>query len=122
MTKVIAGAGAPRFNVDTEISFFFVDCSASGQTPADLDPAQWTRSRSVLTTCRTECSPTPIPYGRNIQRIKIIFDESTHSSSASGPMSVGLAVIDIICIDGTYIRSGKGVAEPNGTEPLKDED
>src|SRR4029077_16528735 len=45
------GAGAPRFNIDTDKGFFFVGCASAPQTPAPQDPAQWTRTRSVLSAC-----------------------------------------------------------------------
>ena len=55
------GAGAPRFNVDTDQGFFFVGCANSVQTPAPQEmrpssraahsfPCTWTSPRSGLYT------------------------------------------------------------------------
>jgi len=108
------GAGAPRFNVDTDKGFFFVGCANSTQTPAPQDPAQWIRTRSVLATCGSECFPSAIPVGAKIKSISIVFDEGTDAASLSDPAGVGLAVIDNIYVNGQTIRSGSGIATGNG--------
>ena len=107
------GAGAPRFNVDTNIGTFFVGCINSVQTPAPQDPLQWTRTRSVLATCGSECFPGPIPVGTKINGIDIVFDEGTDTASLSDPMGVGLAVLDNIDINGKLITRGSGI-QPGG--------
>ena len=106
------GAGAPRFNVDTDQGLYFVGCVNSVQSPAPQD-AQWTRTRSVLTTCGSECFPGPIPVGAKINGIDIVFDEGTDTASPSDPMGSGLAVLDNIDINGKLITSGFGV-QPGG--------
>lgn len=102
------GAGAPRFDVDTDKGFFFVGCANSVQTPAPQDPLQWTQSRSVLVTCGSECFPGPIPFGAKIKSISIVYDEGTDNpiSTSVDVQGVGLAVVDNIYINGQYIRSG----------------
>ena len=110
------GAGAPRFNVDTDKGFFFVGCANAPQGPAPQDPAQWFRTRSVLATCGSECFPSAIPVGAKIKSISIVFDEGTDSSSASDAAGVGLAVIDNIFINGQTIRSGSGVSTGRGKD------
>jgi hypothetical protein len=99
------GAGAPRFNVDTDKGFFFVGCANAPQSPAPQDPAQWSRTRSVLATCGVECFPSAIPVGAKIKSISILFDEGTDTAN-NDTQGVGLAVIDNIFINGQVIASG----------------
>jgi hypothetical protein len=109
------GAGAPRFNIDTDQGFFFVGCAAAAQSPAPQDPLQWFRMRSVLATCTTPCSPGPIPVGARINSISILYDEGTDNPvGTSDPAGVGLAVVDNIYINGQYIRSGPRAGSGNG--------
>jgi hypothetical protein len=96
------GAGAPRFNVDTDMGFFFVGCANAPRSPAPQDPLQWTRTRSVLSSCGVECFPGPIPVGAKIKSITIIFDEGTDTAN-NDTQGVGLAVLDNIFINGTVI-------------------
>jgi hypothetical protein len=113
------GAGAPRFNVNTDMGFFFVGCANAPQSPAPQDALQWTRTRSVLTTCGVECFPGPIPVGAKIKSINIIFDEGTDTAN-NDTQGVGLAVIDNIFINGVTITDGGGEDEqegPSGKRP-----
>jgi hypothetical protein len=113
------GAGAPRFNVDTDKGFFFVGCINAPQTPAPQD-AQWARTRSDVTACGSECFNATlgvqgsIPVGATIKSIDIVFDEGTDTANPPGdPNGVGLAVLDNIDINGTLITSGSGI-QPGG--------
>ena len=106
------GAGAPRFNVDTDMGFFFVGCANAPQGGAPQDPGQWTRTRSIVETCGSECYAGRIPDGATIKSIDIVFDEGT-STANNDTEGVGLAVIDNIDINGKLITSGSGV-EPGG--------
>lgn len=106
------GAGAPRFNVETDAGSFFVGCANAPQTPAPQDPGQWTRTRSVLAACGSECFPGPIPAGTTIMSIDIVFDEGTDIAN-NDTQGVGLAVIDNIDINGKLITRGSGI-EPGG--------
>jgi hypothetical protein len=99
------GAGAPRFNVDTDMGFFFVGCANAPKSPAPQDQLQWTRTRSVLSTCGIECFPRLIPVGAKIKSINIVFDEGTDTAN-NDTEGVGLAVLDNIDINGTLIGSG----------------
>jgi hypothetical protein len=110
------GAGAPRFNVDTNKGFFFVGCANAPQSPAPQDARQWTRTRSVLTTCGVECFPGPIPVGAKINSINIIFDEGTDTAN-NDTQGVGLAVIDNIFINGVTITDGGGEDEGDRAGP-----
>jgi len=116
------GAGAPRFNVDTDKGFFFVGCANAPQSAAPQDPAQWSRTRSALTTCGVECFPSAIPVGAKIKSISIVFDEGTDSVT-NDSQGVGLAVIDNIYINGQIITSGPASAGDNkGKDKNKDKD
>jgi hypothetical protein len=94
------GAGAPRFNVDTNMGSFFVGCASATQSPAPQDPLQWTRTRSVL-----------IPNGAEIKSINIVFDEGTDTAN-NDTQGIGLAVVDNIFINGQFITPGPGPNEP----------
>jgi hypothetical protein len=116
------GAGAPRFNVvtrdaaGTETFHFIGGCANGVQTPAPQDPAQWTRARFALAMF------PPIVANSEIVSISIIFDEGTDAISAQDPMGVGLAVVDNIFINGTYIRQGSGIQPPPGRNDESDDD
>lgn len=116
------GAGAPRFNIDTDKGFFFVGCAASAETPAPQDPAEWFRVRSFISTCTTPCSPGPIPVGAKINSISILYDEGTDNPvGTSDPAGVGLAVIDNIFINGQTITSGpRNTGGDKGKDKEKD--
>lgn len=117
-------AGAPRFNVSYTLpgggdGFSFVGGCAndSTPTPAEQDPAQWSRVR--FETSNPAESVPPIPPGSKIESIELILDEGTDlptlprpSGDAGNPAGIGLTVVDNIFVNGRYIRSGKGI-EPN---------
>lgn len=114
------GAGAPRLNIDTDIGFFFVGCANAPQSPAPQDPAEWTRTRSLLTACGVECFPGAIPAGAKIKSISLILDEGTDTAN-NDTQGVGLAVVDNIFINGRFIRSGSGI-EPEPKRGGRDHD
>ncbi len=116
------GAGAPRFNLtikapDNQQWDYFIGCGASTQTAAPQD-AQWTRSRTTLTDGTIAVfpagGPDPIPAGSKIVSLDIVFDEGTDTISDSDPNGVGLAVLDNIYVNGTFIRSGSGLKQGAG--------
>jgi hypothetical protein len=83
------GAGAPRFNIDTNQGFFFVGgCSNGTLTPAPQDPLQWTSVRF---------SVPPGMLGSTVNSITLIFDEGTDTAN-NDTEGVGLAVLDNIFI------------------------
>jgi hypothetical protein len=113
------GAGAPRFNVtirtsasNTNLLSFVGGCANGVSVAADQDP-QWSRVRFAV----AQQFPA-IPPGSKIESISILYDEGTDTPSTNAlsqePSGVGLAVIDNIYINGRYIRSGRGIAEPRG--------
>ena len=109
------GGGAPRFNVvvrnsvtNTDTFYFVGNCTLGLNMSAPQDPLEWTR----LTF-----SPAAfgIPPGSRIRSITLIYDEGTDQSSAPTalslePSGVGLAVVDNININGSFIRRGSGIA------------
>ena len=100
------GAGAPRFNIDTDQGVFFVGCANAPKKPAPQDP-EWTQIRSTITTCGSECFPGSIPVGATINSISIVFDEGTDAAN-NDTEGVGLAVLDNININGVFITRPGG--------------
>src|SRR2546427_5401846 len=123
------GAGAPRFNVVAKPAsgpetFHFVGGCANDQTPAGApqDSTQWTRVR-FQTGNPAESFPV-IPVGSRIVSISLIFDEGTDTANAPGETTAGaagLAVVDNININGSFIRQGDGV-QPGEKEDQEKED
>jgi hypothetical protein len=103
------GAGAPRFNItSTAGNTYFVGCAGGAQTPAPQD-AQWTRVRFSAATQGT-IFPAGFVFGTTqVRSIEIVYDEGTDQFSDSDPTGVGLAVLDNININGTYITRGRGI-------------
>src|SRR6266568_5482841 len=100
------GAGAPRFNIDTDQGFFFVGCANASKIPAPQDP-EWTRISSRISACGSECFPGSISAGATINSINIIFDEGTDAAN-NDTEGVGLAVLDNILINGVFITRPGG--------------
>lgn len=108
------GAGAPRFNLSFRTGstpgFRFVGgCSNGARTPAPQDPLEWSRVRIAAAV------DPPIPPGSRIESLTLIFDEGTDTPLVDDPFGVGLAVVDNIFINGTYIRSGSGPGGGSGS-------
>ena len=119
------GAGSPRFNVvarqgHNDPTFHFMGGCANGTpTPAPQDPTEWTRVR--FANGAATAFP-PIPPGSNIESIDLIVDEGTDAPSVEDPRGVGLSVVDNIFVNGQFIRSGQGIAEPHGEGDRDDRD
>jgi len=119
------GAGSPRFNVvarqgRNDPTFHFIGGCANGTpTPAPQDPTEWTRVR--FANGAATAFP-PIPPGSNIESIDLIVDEGTDAPSVEDPRGVGLSVVDNIFVNGQFIRSGHGIAEPHGDGDHDDRD
>jgi hypothetical protein len=109
------GGGAPRFDVVARSStgsstFHFIgNCALGVRTPAPEDPLQWTRVRFA----NLGAGFPPIPPGSRIESIDLVFDEGTDVPGTEDPNGVGLSVVDNIFVNGQYIRSGRGIAEPD---------
>jgi len=108
------GGGAPRFNVTYDppvgprTSSFVGNCALGTPTPSAQDP-EWMTVRFPAAA-----QFPPIPAGSKIRSIDVVFDEGTDQAGVSDPNGVGLATIDNIFINGQTIRTGSGIAEPNG--------
>jgi hypothetical protein len=112
------GAGAPRFNIDTNVGSSFVGgCSNGTQTPAPQDPLQWTRVRINLSN-PAQSFPA-IPVGSTVKSITLIFDEGTDTAT-NDTQGVGLAVLDNIFINGVLITREQGEGHHDGND--KDDD
>ena len=105
------GAGAPRFNIQTTASFYFLGCSSP--PPSEVDGAGWIRLRwsPVIAYC---VSPTPttacpvnfalVPVTGTVQRITIVFDEA--QDGFGGPDEFGAAILDNIDVNGVLVGRG----------------
>ena len=118
------GAGAPRFNIVTDDSVFHFGGGCANGTPsaAPQDPVQWTRVR-IAGSNAAQMFP-PLTPGTHITSLEIIFDEGTDTAN-NDTEGVGLAVIDNIFINGTYITSGNSDADEDkdkGKDKDKDRD
>ena len=119
------GAGAPRFNIESDLGFtYFAGCAAGTASPAPQDPAQWTRIRIDTAAQVFPASGAAPPFvfgpgGTRVRRIDIIFDEGTDTVTPGNPSGVGLVVIDNITINAKVIRAGRGVAD--GTPQERDD-
>jgi hypothetical protein len=104
------GAGAPRFNIVTDDSVFHFGggCANGSPSAAPQDPVQWTRVR-IAASNAGQMFP-PLMPGTHITSLEIIFDEGTDTAN-NDTEGVGLAVIDNIFINGTYITSGNSDAD-----------
>ncbi len=101
------GAGAPRFNVTDNIgNTFFFGCNGGTPSAAPQDPANWTR----VTFDQTNAPPGFVFGVTQVASIEIIFDEGTDTPSPDGnaPAGVGLATIDNIRINNTFITKRAG--------------
>jgi hypothetical protein len=105
------GAGAPRFNVETDDGgFYFLGCNSPSATKVTpLTPAGWLRLRWG--------GPDPLMAydvnngfalvsikGKTLKSLTIVFDEGT--DAAGGPDNFGLAVLDNIDVNGRLVGTG----------------
>ena len=100
------GAGAPRFNVQTTVAFYFVGCNSPPATVMAASPA-WLRLRWGATGCVpafNAATGLPDCIVGSVQSIAIVFDEGQDTD----PDFFGLAVLDNIDINGTLVGRGPG--------------
>jgi hypothetical protein len=120
------GAGAPRFNITTADGFtYFAGCAAGTKTAAPQDPLEWTRVRiAAVEGFIFPAAPTNPPFVLGVtpvSSLSIVFDEGTDTPGTEDPRGVGLAVIDNIDVNGTLIRTGRGIADgSNGNQAARD--
>ena len=94
------GGGAPRWNISTDMGFFFLGCNTG---TIQLFSNAWIRMRWGA----PELLAAGIPASAKVQRIQIVFDEGTDT----GPDFFGAAVLDNI--DVNVILVGHGATDAN---------
>jgi hypothetical protein len=102
------GAGAPRINVYSGSHTYFFGCASGNASVAPQDPTNWTR---VVFNDAGQPYPGASGFvfgGTPVDAIQIIFDEGTDTPSADAPAGVGLATIDNIRINNTFITKKIG--------------
>ena len=97
------GAGAPRFNVETTTSFFFVGCNSPAPTTQTAGTG-FIRLRWTPVLGFDAFTGVLGPITGTVKSIMIVFDEGTDT----GPDNFGLAVIDNIDVNGVLVGSGNG--------------
>src|SRR5258706_3370966 len=103
------GGGAPRFNVtDTSNNVYFFGCNTGTASAAPQDPANWTRVTYNAAGAPYPGAETFIFGVTPVQSIEIIFDEGTDTANVGDPEGVGLATIDNIRINNTFITRKTG--------------
>jgi hypothetical protein len=104
-TNSHCGAGAPRFNVNTEDGVtHFVGCNSPPPVIASASQG-WKRLR--WTAAQLAAAFPPIAPTDTVRSISIVFDEGQDTDSALGPDNgAGLAVIDNIDVNGQLIGRG----------------
>ena len=75
------GAGAPRFNVDTDAgTYYFLGSYYADKTPAPADPANWTRARFTDADVYPAYADQPAwpGFGKAlVYKLELVFDEGT---------------------------------------------
>jgi hypothetical protein len=106
------GAGAPRFNVQTTVDFYFVGCSSP---PPDMqtvgsawDRLRWGAGTPGSVTGFSATTGLPGPIMGNVVHIDVVFDEGTDT----GPDFFGAAVLDNIDVNGILGGTGPDDPEP----------
>jgi hypothetical protein len=104
------GAGAPRFDVETTVDFYFVGCVSPPPTTQTMGTA-WDRLRWGAGGTVTGFSATtgvPGPIMGDVKSIELVFDEGTDT----GPDFFGAAVLDNIDVNGILGGTGPDDPEP----------
>jgi hypothetical protein len=89
------GGGAPRWNISTDMGFFFIGCDSG---TIELASNAWIRMRWGV----GKLAAAGIPADAKVQRIQIVFDEGTDT----GLDFFGAAVLDNIDVNGTLVGHG----------------
>ena len=92
------GAGAPRFNISTNMGFFFLGCNSVPPAIVAATSNAWLRLRWGA----AELATLGIPPNAVVQRISILFDEGTDT----GTDFFGAAIIDNVDVNGTLVGHG----------------
>jgi hypothetical protein len=106
------GAGAPRFDVETTVDFYFVGCSSP---PPDMqtvgqawDRLRWGTGTAGSVTGFSATTSLPGPIMGNVVHIDVVFDEGTDT----GPDFFGAAMLDNIDVNGILGGTGPDDPEP----------
>jgi hypothetical protein len=105
------GAGAPRINVvDMSNTTYFFGCYAGTKSVAPQDPANWTRVTFDGADGPYAGAEAFVFGVTPVKAIQIVFDEGTDTASPDGsePAGVGLAVLDNIRINNTFVTRKVG--------------
>jgi hypothetical protein len=106
------GAGGPRINVYSGSTTYFFGCAHGNKSPAPQDPAQW--ERVLFNAAGAPLTGYPgaetFVWGVTpVDAIQVIFDEGTDTPTLpNNPAGIGLAVLDNIRINNTWIRQRSG--------------
>jgi hypothetical protein len=92
------GGGAPRFNISTNMGFFFLGCNSVPPAMVANMSNAWLRLRWGP----AELALLGIPPNAVVQRISILFDEGTDT----GADFFGAAIIDNVDVNGTLVGHG----------------
>ena len=104
------GGGAPRILVtDASNATYAFGCNTGTASAAPQDPANWTRVTYNAAGAPYPGAETFIFGVTPVKSIEIIFDEGTDTANPPGdPEGVGLATIDNIRINNTFITKKAG--------------
>ncbi len=106
------GAGAPRFNVETTTSNYFIGCNSP--PPVATPGVGYMRLRWGGTTPLLGFNSAGVlaPVTGTVKSISIIFDEGYDT----GPDNFGLAVLDNIDVNGTLVGRHGGSGGDDGDD------
>ena len=103
------GNGAPRFNVVSGSTTYFFGCALGTKTAAGQDPANWDRITFDTAGGPYAGAETFVFGVTPVDAIEIVFDEGTDTVTLpDNPAGIGLAVLDNIRINNTFIQKKKG--------------
>jgi len=103
------GAGSPRYDVNTPSGIYFVGCASGVHSPAPQDP-QWERVVFSNGDFFPGNGQAAFVMGSTpVTSIEIVHDEGTDTTSSGDASGVGLAVLDNLYINHSFIKGGTGV-------------
>jgi hypothetical protein len=106
------GAGAPRFSVRSGTTYYFFGCTYGNIGGAPQDPANWDRVEFTAAGAPVTGYPgaETFVFGVTpVDEIFILIDEGTDTPTfPDNPAGIGLAVVDNIRINNTFITKKKG--------------
>jgi hypothetical protein len=100
------GAGAPRWNIETDQGRFFIGCNSPAAT-TQVSGTGYTRLRWGASTLAVPGFVGGVPTALgdlDVEGLRIVFDEGYDT----GPDNFGLAILDNIDINGVLVGRGGG--------------